>query len=106
MSEVTFFAVGEPAAADHVPFPRTAALVDAVRAHPFVDWVETRRKDGDDVVIVEFVVELPTEPAADIRATEWLAIVMGADELTAPTVLVLRQDFPDDLPHTNLTLAD
>jgi integrative and conjugative element protein (TIGR02256 family) len=106
MIEATFFAVGEPAPAGHAHFPRTAALVDAVRAHPFVVWVETRCKADDDVVIVEFVVELPTDPAADIRPRERVAIVVSADELTAPTVLALRKDFPDDLPHTNLTLAE
>src|SRR5262245_12123569 len=105
MHEDANFVVGEPTPAGHTPHPRTAALVEAVRAHPFVTLVETRRKDGDDVAIVEFVVELPTEPAADIRPTERLAILIGADELVAPTVLAVRKDFPDDLPHTNLTLA-
>lgn len=105
MSDDDFFQVGEPAPAGHAADVRAAALIDAVRTHPFVSLVETRRTDGEDVVVVEFEVELPTEPAADIRATERLAIVMGPDELTAPTVLALRKDFPDDLPHTNLTLG-
>jgi integrative and conjugative element protein (TIGR02256 family) len=105
MNDDAFFAVGEPPTADHTYFPRTAALIEAVHAHPFVTLVETRRKDGDDAVIVEFAVELPTDPAADIRATERLAIVLGVDDLTAPTVLALRKDFPGDLPHTNMTLA-
>lgn len=105
MSDATYFAVGEPPTADHSCFPRTAALIEAVHAHPFVKLIETRRKDADDVVVVEFEVELPTDPAADIRATERLAIAVGGDEFTTPTVLALRKDFPNDLPHTNLTLA-
>src|SRR5262245_40300026 len=94
MSESDFFQTGDAPPVAHAPQARAAALIDAIRAHPFVKLMETRCKAGDDVVIVEFVVELPTDPAADIRATEPLAIVVGADELTVPTVLALRKDCP------------
>jgi integrative and conjugative element protein (TIGR02256 family) len=105
MNDDGFFLIGEPSPAGHSPAARATALIDAARAHPFVTFVETRLMDARDVVVVEIVVELPSDPAADIRATERLALVVGADELTAPTVLALRKDFPEDLPHTNLTRA-
>ena len=105
MNEAEFFQIGEATQAEHVPSERATALISAARMHPFVKLIETRVKDGDDVVIVEFEVELPTNPAADIRPVERLAIVVVVDELIEPNVLVLRKNFPDDLPHMNLTIA-
>ncbi|MBA4191771.1 MAG: hypothetical protein C0467_27645 [Planctomycetaceae bacterium] len=105
MSEAEFFLLGEAASPTHTPRARAAALIETARAHPFVKLVEACVQDGDDIVIVEFEVELPTDPAAAIRPVERLAIVVAEDELTAPKVLTLRKDFPDDLPHTNLTFA-
>src|SRR5438874_803908 len=103
MNGDAFFQVRELCPAGHTPDTRATALIEAVRAHPYVTLIDTRHKDSEDVLVVEFVVELPTDPAADIRATQRLTIVLGADEMAAPTVLALRKDFPDGLPHTNLT---
>lgn len=103
MANSEYYEVGEAVRAADLRFARGVALLAAVKANPFVELVDVRSHGEDDVLVVEFMVELPQHPAVPIQPRERIAIAVGPDELAPPVVSALRKDFPD-LLHLNLTL--
>jgi integrative and conjugative element protein (TIGR02256 family) len=89
--------------------PVTAGLERAI-ASGSVGWtklIDCRRSGIHEAVVFDVGVDVPQEPADDIRPTERIAVVVkqGAPDDT-PEVLALRADFPRDVMHLNLRSAD
>lgn len=99
---------GEPveeAAELQTEFGRGLYDVLARGALPFVTLRGIRREDTADVLLIDVEPEMPQDVAADIRPCEPIAIrVYDAEEWT-PEVLALRDDFPSDHLHLNVTDA-
>ena len=68
---------------------------------PFVSFVECRRKEGDDVVVLDIEPEVPQHPEYDIRMVERIAVVFDEEDQKTPEPLALRKSFPD-VPHRNI----
>lgn len=71
--------------------------------HPYATIREVHRDDGRDVVDLEFEIDLAQDRAVPILHREPVRIVfVSPDDLVAPRVLSLRDDFPSGQVHTNL----
>lgn len=82
------------------------ALVQYVRDsvdHPYATIREVHRDDGRDVVDLELEIDLAQDRAVPILHREPVRIIFASpDDLVAPRVLSLRDDFPSGQVHTNL----
>jgi integrative and conjugative element protein (TIGR02256 family) len=82
------------------------ALVQYVRDsvdHPYATIREVHRDEGRDMVDLELEIDLAQDRAVPILHREPVRIVFAsADDLVAPRVLSLRDDFPSGQVHTNL----
>lgn len=68
---------------------------------PFASFVECRRKEGDDVVVLDIEPEVPQHPEHDIRMVERIAVVFDKEDQKTPEPLALRKSFPV-APHENI----
>jgi len=68
---------------------------------PFVSFVECRRKEGDDIVVLDIEPEVPQHPKHDIRMVERIAVVFDEEDQKTPEPLALRKSFPLT-PHENI----
>jgi len=81
--------------------PKAIEFHRAIVAHPYARFLECRRSNEVEVVVLEVDVEVPQRPALDIRQTERVAVIFGAQDDSFPDVVSLRTDFPS-IPHLNL----
>jgi hypothetical protein len=68
---------------------------------PFARFVQCRRLESNEIVILDVDVELGQLRTHDIQPTERVAVIFTPDEAQAPEVWTLREDFPQ-VPHLNL----
>lgn len=82
---------------------RALATTAASGDYPGLRFVEARRGRAQhcEAVLVDVDVERPQDLGADIRATEPIAFVYAERDM-APSVVALRDDFPDTM-HQNWT---
>jgi hypothetical protein len=73
----------------------------------YLELVEIHQdKDrGIEIIVFDIGVERPQKTVNDIKKTERLAVVFHTDDIHAPDVLALREDFPI-VPHLNLQLSE
>lgn len=95
-------------------FERFGQVVDEVQGRPLVelrevidthDWVrliEMRSSADFECLIAEFILTIPSRPVYDIRNRECVAILLYRDS-HLPSIYVLRDDFPKEMPHLNYT---
>lgn len=86
--------------------PDAQALADRLATGRvlYASLVECKRSQKADLVVLDVDVDLVQYPVHDIRATERIAVKFEpeVDADGPPDVLALREDFPADVPHTNL----
>ena len=68
---------------------------------PFARFVQCRRLESNEIVVLDVDVELGQLRTHDIQTTERVAVIFTPDEAQAPEVWALRDDFPQ-VPHLNL----
>ncbi|MBN2138347.1 MAG: Mov34/MPN/PAD-1 family protein [Sedimentisphaerales bacterium] len=98
-----YFSWGDSVNEDELSSVQRHPFAKAVQNHQYAKLLEFRRKGHLVGIIIEICPERPQKPVADIRHTERLCVAFSADLNKAPEVLALRNDFPQDLPHLNLT---
>src|SRR5260221_9445924 len=97
MTEAEFYNPGEQVPPEKITDPRTLALLKAVGQAAFIRLKDIRRQGDSDILIVEFQVERPQYPAADLQDYERIAIVLAQDDTLPPRVQALRKSFPHTL---------
>jgi integrative and conjugative element protein (TIGR02256 family) len=62
----------------------------------YVELVEIRQKNNhnEETIIINLNIERPQKPKIDIRRIEPIAIIFYVDDISAPKVYMLRNDFP------------
>jgi len=70
-----------------------AAFVDRY-ADGVASFVEARRKDDRELIVLDVRTGAPQHPACDIKKTERLAVLFIGND-AQPLVIMLRDDFPD-----------
>jgi integrative and conjugative element protein (TIGR02256 family) len=84
-----------------IPKARELGVLLAASRLPFLHFIEARRDDAFEYVIVDVEPEVPQHPLHDIRSLERIAVRFDPDDTAAPDPLALRKDFPR-VPHINL----
>lgn len=76
--------------------PQAAALVEYIirYAGPVASFVEARRRNGQEIVVLDVRTGVPQAPIYSIRRNERVGILFVREE-TMPFVVMLRCDFPD-----------
>ena len=76
--------------------PQAAMLADFVRQHggEVASFIEARRRDGEELVILNFVTGVPQRSFYPLHEVERIA-VRYPHENAQPLVMMLRDDFPD-----------
>src|SRR6266699_356718 len=102
MSEL-FEPPGQAAALESLTIPkaRELAVLLAAGRLPFLHFVEVRRDDAFECVVLDVEPEVPQHAVNDIRSVERIAVRFDPNDLVAPDPLALRADFPR-VPHLNL----
>lgn len=103
MSEEKDFHVwGNSISQEEILFPRSNDFLHSIKKFPFIRLVDTQKKNLEEALILDFIVELPQNPPVPIQRSERIALVIPPDENLPPLVLALRKDFPETL-HQNIT---
>lgn len=71
-------------------------------ANRLIKLIEVRQNNENDILIIEFELDVPSKPKNDIKGKELIGIVVSADN-KLPIVYALREDFPLNLTHTNIS---
>lgn len=103
---------GETVSKTELMIPRACRFADCLISG-VVDsparLIELRRESGPsarDVIVMDLNVEAPQYPVHDIQYVERVAVIFDALDAKTPEVLALRDNFPTDVPHLNLTAHD
>ena len=80
---------------------RDLAALTADEDIPYVDLVECRQTDADEVVVLDVRPEVPQRPVYDVRHVERIAVVFDTADERQPNPLALRTSFPL-VPHINV----
>jgi proteasome lid subunit RPN8/RPN11 len=97
-----FISYGEPV--DPSIFEhRSRELLDAIEQNPHFSFIEARRHEESDVLVVDARVGVPSKSERGVLKVERLAIEVDGEH--APRVHALRTNFPLT-PHQNLVDAD
>lgn len=104
MLPVFILRAGTPVSAGDLKIAKARELAEflARPGFPFAKLIrsEVGSEGGLESVILEVEVELPQGTLADIRPREPIGIIFEPEDIVAPEVLTLREDFPE-LPHQN-----
>jgi len=96
---------GELASPDLLKVNKAKRLLQYITSNTnlYLKLVEIRQRNNHEkeTIIINLGVERPQKFKIDIRSEESIALVFRADDLFAPEVLMLREDFPKT-PHQNL----
>ena len=87
--------------------PKAIALRDHLM-HPSCEYLRlenSRRRDGNDILVLRVEPEVPQYPVADIQPIEIVAVEFDQKDQREPSVSALRKDFPRVI-HTNVGFAD
>ena len=79
-----------------------AALLQADETLPHTHFVEARRSDNNDIVVLDVEPEVPQNPVHDIRLVERIAVVFDHEDENTPEPLALRKGFPKGTGHQNI----
>lgn len=86
--------------------PKAVECVRLINSLNFYSLVECQRSpSGDEIVIFDVDVEKSQVTVNDIRYTERIVVDFHKEDVRAPWVYALRQDFPQ-IPHLNLRAFD
>lgn len=77
-------------------------LLQADEASPHSHFVEARRSDSNDIVVLDVEPEVPQNPVHDIRLVERIAVVFDHEDRNTPEPLALRRGFPKETLHQNI----
>lgn len=87
--------------------PKGKAIYQVTFHHPCVsDLMCVRSTQGDDVIMMTLLLEVPDNPLYSIREREPVAIKCCKADKMLPEVYATRRDFPLDLPHRNVMPFD
>ncbi len=80
------------------------AMYHTVKSFNHVKFIDVyNRSDGWEFVVFQTRIQLPQSGIiCDIKHTEIVAVGFDPLDEISPEVMILRDDFPSDLPHTNL----
>lgn len=94
---------GNTVSGNQLKIPRAQSILNVALHHPYVRDVSCRINDlGDEIIFLKLIrLEVPDEPAFDLREEEKIAIVCHKEDIYIPEVYALREDFPLELPHSN-----
>ncbi len=84
---------------------KAMSMLFAVKSMNHVKFIDIyKRSDGWEFIVFHAKIQLPQLVLrSDIKHTETVAVGFDPLDEVTPEVLILRDDFPSDLPHTNLT---
>jgi len=107
MSSVLIDAPGEIIEPADITNPKASDLVMALTSGKieFCRFVECRKTDTANVIVLDVEVELGQKRVHDIRATERIAIQFDEADACVPKALALRSDFPS-VPHINISFQE
>lgn len=87
--------------------PKGKAIYQVALHHPCVsDLTCIRSTQGDDVIMMTLLLEVPDNPLYSIQERESVAIRCCKADKMQPEVYATRRDFPLDLPHRNVMPFD
>ncbi len=87
--------------------PKGKSIYKVAFHHPCVSGITcVRSTQGDDVVQMTLLLELPDNPLYPIQERESIAIKCRKADKELPEVYATRYDFPLDLPHRNVMPFD
>jgi integrative and conjugative element protein (TIGR02256 family) len=87
--------------------PKGKAIYKVALHHPCVsDLICVRSTQGDDVIQMTLLLEVPDKPLYPILEREPVAIKCAKADKMLPEVYAARYDFPLDLPHRNVMPFD
>lgn len=87
--------------------PKGKAVYKVALHHPCVsDLTCVRSTQGDDVIQMTLLLEVPDNPLYPIQEREPVAIKCARADKMLPEVYATRHDFPLDLPHRNVMPFD
>lgn len=87
--------------------PKGKAVYKVALHHPCVsDLTCVRSTQGDDVIQMTLLLEVPDNPLYPIQEREPVAIKCAKSDNMLPEVYATRHDFPLDLPHRNVMPFD
>lgn len=87
--------------------PKGKAIYKVALHHPCVtDLTCVRSTQGDDVIQMTLLLEVPDNPLYPIQEREPVAIKCAKADKMLPEVYATRHDFPLDLPHRNVMPFD
>lgn len=80
---------------DELKLAKALEFFTAVSSSDFANLVGCGRTSlGDEVIFIEIEPEVGNKPLNDIRYREHIAVQFSVKDETAPSVFVLRNDFP------------
>ena len=87
--------------------PKGKAIYQVALHHPCVsDLTCVKSTQGDDVIMMTLLLEVPDNPLYPIQERESVAIKCCKADKMLPEVYATRLDFPLDLPHRNVMPFD
>lgn len=96
--------MGTEVAAGDLCYRRSVEIVQAIQLfNTTIKPISFKSEGNNEVIILQFDLEIPNNPLIDIRGMETIAIVTSCDDLRLPKVYALRKDFPRNLTHTTLS---
>lgn len=99
--DLEFFQWGNSASPDEMSLSEIKGLFAAVNEYPFAKFIEFRKAEQKEAIVLELAVELPQSPPVSIHGIERVAVVFSNNPIVPPQFLALRKDFPETL-HQNL----
>jgi len=89
---------GETTSPNFLKIPKSKKLLQYIISDScsYVELIEIRQKNNHDeeTIIINLSIERPQKIMNDIKRKETVAIVFRSDDMFAPKVLMLREDFP------------
>ena len=98
---------GQQVRSQNLLTPKGKAIYNVALHHPCVtDLTCVRSTQGDDVIQMTLLLEVPDNPLYPILEREPVAIKCAKSDNMLPEVYATRHDFPLDLPHRNVMPFD